>query len=58
MRKVKQRMQSDTGASNTTETILLIALAVFAVLAVFKFIIVPIRDSSKLIGGKIKKMGE
>lgn len=57
MNKIKQRIRSDRGANNTVETIALIALSVFAVLAVFKFIIEPIRDSSKSIGKKIKEMG-
>lgn len=57
MNKIKQRIRSDRGANNTVETIALIALSVFAILAVFKFIIEPIRDSSESIGEKIKEMG-
>lgn len=57
MNKLKERMSSDKAASGTVETILLIGLAVFAVLAVFNYIIVPIRDSSKKIGTKISDMG-
>lgn len=53
---MKHKMKSDRGASNSTEVILLIALAVFAVLAISKFIISPMVESSKGIGLEIKAM--
>lgn len=54
--KIKGKMKSDNGASGSVETILLIALAVFAVMAVMTFILKPIQESSKGIGDTIKKM--
>jgi len=53
---MKHKMKSDRGASNSTEVVLLIALAVFAVLAIGKFIISPMVESSKGIGLEIKAM--
>lgn len=59
MNLLRQRMSSDRAASNTTETIIIIALAVFAALALFTFILTPVRDSADEMGGGIKKwMGE
>lgn len=54
--KIKQRMKSDTAAIGTTETILLIALAVFAVLVVMKYVMAPVQESSEGIGNVIKEM--
>lgn len=54
--KIKQKMSSDAGAMGTTETILLIALAVFAVLVVMKYIMAPVQESSEGIGNVIKEM--
>lgn len=50
---LKKRMQSDRAASNTVETIIIIALAVFAALALFTFILAPTRDSADKMGGEI-----
>ena len=50
---LKKRMQSDRAASNTVETIIIIALAVFAALALFTFILKPTRDSADKMGGEI-----
>lgn len=47
---VKRRMKSDRAASNTVETIIIIALAVFAALALFTFILAPTRDSAEEMG--------
>lgn len=55
MNLLKQRMSSDKGASNTVETIIIIALAVFAGLALFTFILKPVRDSADNMGGGISK---
>lgn len=49
-------MRSDDGAMGSVETILLVALAVFAVMVVFKYIMSPIQESSEGIGNTIKKM--
>lgn len=54
--KIKNKMKSDNGAMGSVETILLIALAVFAVMAVMNFIIKPIQESSEGIGNTIRKM--
>lgn len=53
---IREKMKSDKGAMNSTETILLIALAVFAVLAIGRFIITPMVESSKGIGLEIEAM--
>lgn len=53
---LKKRMNSDKAAMGSVETVLLVALSVFAVLAVYKFIIQPIQTSSEGIGNTIKEM--
>lgn len=50
MNLIRQRMSSDKAASNTVETIIIIALAVFAALALFTFILKPVQNSSKNLG--------
>lgn len=50
MKRVLAKMQSDKAASNTTETIIIIALAVFAGLALFSFILKPIQNSAQNLG--------
>lgn len=54
--KIKGKMKSDNGASGSVETILLIALAVFAVMAIMTFILKPIQESSDKIGETIREM--
>lgn len=54
--KIKSKMKSDNGAMGSVETILLIALAVFAVMAVMTFILKPIQESSEGIGNTIREM--
>lgn len=56
LNSIKQKMNNDRGAVNTTEVILLIALAVFTVLAISRFIITPMVESSKGIGLEIQAM--
>lgn len=56
LKNIKRKMKSDDGAVNSVETILLIALAVFAVLVIFNYIMKPIQESSEGIGNTIKKM--
>lgn len=51
--QLKRRMKSDRAASNTVETIIIIALAVFAALALFTFILKPTRDSADTMGSEI-----
>ena len=55
MKRVLTKMQSDKAASNTTETIIIIALAVFAGLALFSFILKPVQNSADNLGGGIDK---
>lgn len=45
-----RKMRSDKAASNTTETIIIIALAVFAALALFTFILRPVQESADDLG--------
>lgn len=53
MTKIKQRMSSDTAAMSTTEAIILIALAVFAALALFTFVLRPTQQSAEGLGNSI-----
>ena len=45
-----RKMRSDKAASGTTETIIIIALAVFAALALFTFILRPVQESADDLG--------
>ena len=47
---IKQRMTSDKAAANTVEIILIIALAVFAGLALFRFVLQPVQDNAENLG--------
>lgn len=47
------KMKSDKAAANTTETIIIIALAVFAALALFTFILRPVQESADDLGSGI-----
>lgn len=58
MNKIKERMQSDRAASNTVEVIIIIALAVFAALALFTFVLRPVQDSAEGLGGGLKDFME
>ena len=50
MMKIKERMNSDKAASNTVETIILIALAIFAAIALFTGILQPVRTNADSLG--------
>ena len=54
--KIKERMSSDKAAVGTVEAVLLIALAVFAALAVNRYILNPLSKTSEGIGKEIEKM--
>lgn len=56
LENLKQRMKSDKGAVGTVEAVMLIALAVFAVLAVNRFILEPLSTTSEGIGMEIESM--
>lgn len=47
---ITRKMRSDKAASNTTETIIIIALAVFAALALFTFVLRPVQESADDLG--------
>lgn len=53
---IRNKIRSDRGALNSTEIIMLIALSVFLVLAITRYIINPLIDTSKGIGEEIKEM--
>lgn len=55
--KIKEKMNSDSGAVLSSEMLGLIALSMFAILALFKYIIGPIRENAKEVGGAINDMG-
>lgn len=48
-----KRMKSDKAASGTVETIIIIALAVFAALALFTFILTPTQNAADNLGSGI-----
>ena len=50
MNKIMERIQSDKAASNTVETIIIIALAVFAALALFTFVLSPTQNAADNLG--------
>lgn len=56
LKKMKRKMSSDAGAMGSVETVLLIALAVFAVIMIVKYIMGPMQESSEGIGNVIKEM--
>lgn len=53
---IKDKIRSDRGAMNSTETIMLIALSVFMVLVIYDKIIKPLITTSAGIGLEIDKM--
>lgn len=53
MNKLKKRMNSDRAASVSVETIIIIALAVFAGLALFTFVLKPVQNSADSLGSGI-----
>ena len=56
MDKIKERMSSDKAAVGTVEVVLLIALAIFAGLAVNRYILRPLSKTSEGIGLEIEAM--
>lgn len=50
MNKLMAKMKSDRAAANTVEIIIIIALAVFAALALFTYILTPTQDSADKLG--------
>ena len=49
-------MTSDKAAANTVEVILIIALAVFAGLALFRFVLQPVQDNAENLGTGISNV--
>ena len=54
MKKIMSKFSSDKAASNTTETIIIIALAVFAALALFRFVLTPVQQGAEGLGKETK----
>lgn len=52
---IAKRMKSDKAAAGTVETILIIALAVFAALALITFILRPTQESAEGLGNSIQQ---
>ena len=57
MARLKDKIKSDEAAALSGEMLMLIAMSVFAVLAIIKYILGPIQDSAKAIGKEIGEMG-
>lgn len=55
IKKIKERIQSDEAAMGTVETLLLIVMAIFALLALYNFVIVPFSKSAEVMGNVISK---
>lgn len=51
-----EKINSDKAAVGTTETVILIALTIFALLAVARYIFQPMAETSKGIGAEIEAM--
>lgn len=54
LNNMKQRMKSDKAASNTVEQVIIIALAMFAALMLFRAVLKPTEDSANLLGERIE----
>ena len=52
--KFNERAQSDAGAANTVEMIIIISLAVFAALALFTYVLTPVQKSADGLGKGIE----
>lgn len=48
--KIRNKMKSDSAAAMSGEMLGLIALAMFAVIALFTFVLKPIQESAELTG--------
>lgn len=55
MNRLRERMQSDRAAANTVEIIVIIALAVFAALSLFTYILTPVQNNADELGTSIDK---
>ena len=51
---IMNKIRSDKAASNSTETIIIIALAVFAALALFTFVLKPVQEGAEKTGDTIE----
>lgn len=54
MKRLMNRIKSDEAAAMSGEMLMLIALAVFAGLALFKYVLTPIQKSAQLTGNTIQ----
>lgn len=55
IKKIRERIQSDEAAMGTVETLLLIVMAIFALLALYNFVIVPFSKSAEGMGKVISE---
>lgn len=53
MNKIVNKMRSDDAAAMSGELLIIIALAIFAALALFKFVLLPIQQGAKETGNTI-----
>lgn len=56
MGKLKNKIKSDSAAALSAEMLLLIAMSLFIVIALIKYIVGPMRKSSEAIGKEIENM--
>lgn len=57
MERLKNKIKSDEAAALSGEMLMLIAMSVFAGIAIINNILGPIRESAKNIGDEIGNMG-
>lgn len=56
LKNIKGKINSDSGAMGTVETVVLIAISIFALLALYNYVIVPFSRSAEGMGETIKTM--
>lgn len=56
MKNVMNRVKSDEAAAVSSELLIVIVLAVFAALALFRFILKPVEDGATKTGSTITKI--
>ena len=57
MARLKDKIKSDEAAALSGEMLMLIAMSVFAAIAIIRHILVPIQKSAIAIGEEIGEMG-
>lgn len=56
MKNVMNRVKSDEAAAVSSELLIVIVLAVFAALALFRFILKPVQQGAEDTGGRIEEI--